>query len=520
MRSPCPAIAVLCALAPVLAGEARAAVRFGPEFRVNTHEQEAQRRSSLALEDNGDFVVVWDSLLQDGSEQGVFGQRYNSAGVALAAEFQVNTYTANAQGEAALAMDDDGDFIVVWTSQPYGSYSGVFARRFDSAGSPQGVEFQVNAFTPGTQERAAVAMDADGDFVATWQSDNQGPSSTDVFARRFSSTGSVQAAEFQINTYTQGIQDRPSIGMDDDGDFVVSWTSAGQDGSSEGVFARRFGSSGAPQGLEFQVSTYTSSDQEESALAMTGSGDFVVVWQSYYQDSWSYGIFARRFGSGGSPLANEFQVNLATEQAQTEPAIGINDDGRFVVAWSDYYPHEDIVARIFDSAGVPLGSPFATNAQTTDEQLEATVGVDANGRFVVAWTSYSQDYGGGGVFAQRFEPGITLDVDLDGATEPLSDGLLVLRDRFGFTGGTLVNGATGVGCHRCLAPAIESYLDALGLALDIDQDGSLGPLTDGVLVLRYLFGFTGAALTTGAVNENACSRCDAADIEGYLQNLL
>ena len=167
-----------------------------------------------------------------------------------------------------------------------------------------------------------------------------------------------------------------------------------------------------------------------------------------------------------------------------------------------------------------MGTAFVTNTWTTDEQLEPTVGVDANGRFVVAWTSYSQDYSAGGVFAQRFEPGITLDIDLDGATEPLSDGLLVLRDRFGFTGGTLVNGATGVGCDRCLAPAIESYLDALGLALDIDKDGSLGPLTDGVLVLRYLFGFTGAALTTGAVNENGCSRCGATEIEGYLESLL
>jgi hypothetical protein len=45
------------------------------------------------------------------------------------------------------------------------------------------------------------------------------------------------------------------------------------------------------------------------------------------------------------------------------------------------------------------------------------------------------------------------------------------------------------------------------------------PLTDGLLVLRYLFGFTGAALTSGAVDTANCTRCDAAAIGTYLSIL-
>ena len=54
--------------------------------------------------------------------------------------------------------------------------------------------------------------------------------------------------------------------------------------------------------------------------------------------------------------------------------------------------------------------------------------------------------------------------------------------------------------------------------LDIDGDGSLGALTDGLLVLRFLFGFTGSTLTAGAVG-GGCTRCDAATIAAYLQSL-
>jgi hypothetical protein len=41
-----------------------------------------------------------------------------------------------------------------------------------------------------------------------------------------------------------------------------------------------------------------------------------------------------------------------------------------------------------------------------------------------------------------------------------------------------------------------------------------------VLVMRFLFGFTGTTLTSGAVNTSACTRCDAAAIEAYLGALV
>jgi DNA-binding beta-propeller fold protein YncE len=55
---------------------------------------------------------------------------------------------------------------------------------------------------------------------------------------------------------------------------------------------------------------------------------------------------------------------------------------------------------------------------------------------------------------------------------------------------------------------------------DIDGDGQTEPLTDGLLLLRYLFGFTGATLVSGAVDVVNCTRCTAAVIEAYLGALI
>ena len=177
-----------------------------------------------------------------------------------------------------------------------------------------------------------------------------------------------------------------------------------------------------------------------------------------------------------------------------------------------------VFGRRFSSAGVPLAAEFQVNTYTPGNQNFATVATLAGGDFVVAWTSDGQDGSDQGVFAQRFAALATLDIDGNGTTQPLTDGLLVLRRLFGFSGGTLTTGAIGGGCTRCDAAAIEPYLAGLGLILDIDGGDSLAPLTDGLLVLRFLFGFTGTTLTSGAVG-GGCMRCDAVSIEPYLAGL-
>jgi hypothetical protein len=90
------------------------------------------------------------------------------------------------------------------------------------------------------------------------------------------------------------------------------------------------------------------------------------------------------------------------------------------------------------------------------------VTADGVGHLVIAWQDSVRDGSSYGVFAQRYLTAVlTMDIDGDGAVEPLTDGLLALRYLFGFRGAALVTGAVGVGCGRCDAPSIENYLAGL-----------------------------------------------------------
>ncbi len=503
------------------AGTAFAVTPVGAEFRVNTFTVANQTDPQVATS-TGSFVVVWSSDGQDNlpdySYSGVFGQRYDSAGTAIASEFQVNSFTAGNQRYSSVSTNAAERFVVVWQGEGQdGHNSGIFGRRFDESGVPQAAEFQVNSYTVDSQRFPDVAMGPGGGFVAVWHSSLQDGSSYGIFGRRHNGSGIPQATEFQINSYTLGAQTVPSILITTPSQLVVVWRSDGQSGAYD-IFGRRVGQSGVV-GAEFQINAYTSGIQTLAALAAAPDGGFVVVWQSTH-DSDSVGIFGRRFDSVGAPVTGEFQVNAYTVGFQVEADIaGKGDD--FVVTWQSAGQDGDddgIFARRLGLSG-PVGAEFQVHSYTAFGQRSPSVSMDEAGGFVVAWRSFAQDGNADGVFAQRFLLA-ALDVDADGTTTPLTDGMLVLRFRFGFTGATLTSGAVDPDCQRCEAADIATYLTGLGLVLDIDGDGELVALTDGILALRFLFGFTGTTLTVGAVDTSDCMRCDAAAIVPYLQSLI
>ena len=168
--------------------------------------------------------------IQDGSSDGIYAQRYNAAGTPQGLEFPVNTYTTSYQRNASVAMDSDGDFVIAWQSSGQdGSLYGVHAQRYNSSGATQSGEIPVNSFTTGIQRNASIAIDSDGDFVITWNSDGQDGDSFGVYGQRFNATGVAQGAEFQVNTYTTNSQSNPSIANDSDGDFGITWQSSAQE---------------------------------------------------------------------------------------------------------------------------------------------------------------------------------------------------------------------------------------------------------------------------------------------------
>jgi hypothetical protein len=384
----------------------------GDQFQVNTYTTNGQFSPAVALDSNGDFVVIWESNGSgdsDTSGLSIQGQRYNSLGTAQGNQFEVNTYTTGIQKFPAVALDSDGDFVVVWQSNgspnDNDGYS-IQARLYNSAGTQQGSQFQVNSYATSNQIRPAVAMDSDGDFVVVWHSNGSygsDSSSYSVHGQTFNAAGTPLGGEFQVNTFTTSTQSFPSVAIDSSGDFVVAWSSWGSDGSDNSYYsiqAQRYNSNGTAQGNQFQVNSYTSNSQSVPAVSMDSSGDFVIVWSSLGSngsDSDELSIQGQRYNAGGAAQGNQFQVNTYTTNVQSFPAVSLDSDGDFVVVWrSDISPGNDnsgysIQGRAYNAAGSPQGSQFQVNTYTTNNQGRPAVALDSDGDYVVVWSSLGSD---------------------------------------------------------------------------------------------------------------------------------
>lgn len=414
-----PAKAMADAIEPL---EPRCMLSFAPvggEIPVNTFTTSIQSTPAIAVDDSGEFVVVWASYGQDGSYDGVYAQRYKPAGAPLGSEFRVNTTTEGNQHRPAVALDSDGDFVIVWESLDDESTYGIFAQRFGPAGDPLGSEVLVNSYTSSNQQYSAVAVDGAGNFVVVWASYGQDGGQYGIYARRYDSAGAAQGSEFRVNSYTTGMQYEPDVAMNAAGDFVVTWQSYHQDGDGYGIFAKRYNAAGVEQtppagaapgeGNEFRVNTFTSSHQRTPSIAMDNAGKFAVTWVGFDQlvmlDS---EIYAQRFDASGMPQGSEFRVNTYTQGSQFDPEVAMDNDGDALVVWAGGYDQDGDTYGVFgcrfNATGLRQdGSDFQINTYTIGFQRSPTVGMTADRNAVVAWSSTSQDGDDYGIYAQRYE---------------------------------------------------------------------------------------------------------------------
>ncbi len=227
------------------------------------------------------------------------------------------------------------------------------------------------------------------------------------------------AGETLVNTYTAGAQETSdaspgSVAMDGDGNYVVTWSSKGQDGDGRGIYAQRYDASGEKRGGEIRVNTATDGDQANPSVAIGVSGDFVITWSSFGQDARkSWGVYAQRFDAAGGEDGGEFRVNSSTEDDQRYSSVAMDKVGNIFITWSSNRRGNTgwgIFGRQFRADGGALGEEMRIETSSLKDQSHSTVVVDDHGHAVVVWSGHGAA-DKGGVFMQRFELTHTARVD-------------------------------------------------------------------------------------------------------------
>ena len=377
----------------------------GSEF-VIANNAASERIASVAMNSSGAFVVTWERD-QGTGDHDIYARMYNSSGTAVGSEFLVNETTSNDQAYARVAMDASGNFVVAWEgNQEAGTYyDNIFAQRYDSTGTKIGSNFLVNTTTAGDQDQVDIAMDSAGNFVVVWEGERTAGSSVySIYGQRYDSSGKAQGGEFLVNSVASSNDQHATIAMNDSGNFVVTWDRLS--GSDTDVQAQRFNSSGVAQGSAISVTSNATYNQDLANVAMDAGGNFVVSWSSLNQDGSSYGIYTRQYDNTGTALTTESRATTTTTNVQDLSGVAYQN-GKIVVTWSGNGPGDS--AGIFMQRYNATGGNAAPTITSNGSGGTASVSVTENTTAVTTVTATDASPGqtltysiSGGVDAAKF----------------------------------------------------------------------------------------------------------------------
>ena len=340
----------------------------------------------------------------------------------VGAEFLVNVTTSPSdQSDPNVAALTNGRIVMAWTdfSATGGDTSGaaVKARIFAADGTPFSAEFLVNATTtPGSQTEPCITALTDGRFVVAWRDDSQTGgdiSSSAIRARIFNADSSQSGPEFLVNTAdvepavrAQHCRaGRRALRRDMDRSEPDRWRPLHRRGPGAGVQRRR-------DEIRRRIS-----GQHHHSKRTVRPRDHHVERRAFRRglgglrsqtggDISSTAIRAQVFNADGTKSGGEFLVNTTTFNNQVEPDITALAGGRFVVAWTDFSQtggdtsHWSVRAQVFNADGTKSGGEFLVNTTTAGQQSTPNITGLADGRFVATWNDFSRT--GGDIMAQVF----------------------------------------------------------------------------------------------------------------------
>lgn len=261
---------------------------------VNSTGAGQQLQPDIAMAPNGDWVAVW----MDDNDGNGFGQIYRRGfridGSARFPEQTVNDIGAGNQREPSIAIANDGSFVVAWEDdQDNDQIYDISARRFNASGSPRLGQFYVNPVRAGSQKEPDVSMNATGAFVVVWNDDRDLNFFGQIRGSGYASDGSPLFSDITVNTVGAGHQYQPSVALADDGTFVATWVDQGQQ-----IRARAFATNAAGVSGDVVVNDDRFRPQFEPEVLLRADGTYYVVWQSL-QGSGNWSIRGRALSQDG-----------------------------------------------------------------------------------------------------------------------------------------------------------------------------------------------------------------------------
>ncbi|MBO5753619.1 MAG: metallophosphoesterase [Proteobacteria bacterium] len=371
---------------------------------INSNGDGQQTVPSVAVNaTTGAFVAVWedDSSTADGTDNHDIAARlFYGGGCAKAKQFTVNADTAGHQSTPDIAMDKDGNFVVVWRDDTDGNGVGqIYMRGFDAAGKERFARKTVNSVDTGEQINPEIAMAPDGRFVVAWEDSSLGKKQ--IFVRGFDANGKQRFADKNVSDAAEGTRRKPDVAMASDGSFVVTWEDDTDGNGGYQVYARRFNADGTAKAKVFTVNSVSDGQQLNPSIGMNEAGTFYIAYEDDADGNDVMRVKARGYDKDGKQIYADTHISEAGEKI-ADPVVCVASSGNVVYGWyADADAHKDVRRRTYDAAKKTLSSTGRVNYNAQNTSKSPALACTASGKQVFVWAddvdgnSYYEIYGRG-----------------------------------------------------------------------------------------------------------------------------
>lgn len=175
-----------------------------------------------------------------------------------------------------------------------------------------------------------------GGFAVAWESDfTNTPSLQGIGLQLFKNNGSARTSQVLVVADDDGGTKDDVRLTATDNRIIVAWEQRDETDFTNDVKVRLFDSNASELGSPFRANDVFANDQDDVSLTPIGSGNWRAIWTSSGQDGDSDGIFARNFNASGTPLTNDVSLGPETAGAQYAPSTVQLKGGGIATAYSD-----------------------------------------------------------------------------------------------------------------------------------------------------------------------------------------
>ena len=343
----------------------------GDDFRLSTQAGEMSKPVVAYSPSSERYLVVWGRKLYDEKRSEIIGLNVGPSGNIIGQEFRVS-FSEIFDQRPSIAYCPKGDrFLVTWTrgttydfdkgvSDVYGQFVG------GDGTSLQGGNFEIAAEDRNQFKSNVTCNAVDDRFLVVWEDQRSKTTQDDIYGQLISSGGALFGGNFFV-AGTQDVERRPVAAAGQDGTYLVSWESQGQNGTR--LYTQKLDANGRPMGQPALVGPDLAGSRDRPAVAyLQQQNVYLVVFHDSAFGSQSDSIYGQ-FVEGDGRLRNVPFAMTTANMSQNRPNVAASKNN-FLAVWTDFRTTRggDGDDNVYEYYGRVVGNDMALSARWKNPQ--------------------------------------------------------------------------------------------------------------------------------------------------------